>query len=839
MKLFLQVFLFAFLGSLYTNVLEGKVILFDERVDVQQKTEIQYDVPDGCVVTGLGFRAHVDNITTMYCRYHRLMPDGTLAQAKEIKLGSEPEHACEAKIVLPKGWVAVGFGAAGEPEWDVTLLRIWARKLKPDGTLGEINIFNDGFKPEREPERHVLIAESNRALTGIGLRFNFNDIQGIYARSKGLMNLGADFPEKQKRFTERGWIIEGIGFVPSARLKQDLDTYNVNRLDIQLPFEIHHSLNPKDKEWLHEVMQYTQLNKIPVYIWLDTIEELTHKEYLIKLPGINGLIVNLKPDYLSGSPWDKIQTLASQHSLGNLKLSFRLPPGSDPDVIRFLPEHVPLVLPVDYRKGHTLQRWITETQKLKQRSITFELDLTHRASGLGIVPEVRLSEIAGCVVRAIDSGAKGFTIRINSADQYVPDTVNGIGIEAVRRLANGPFQSVDKLWSSICKSRYGTASEKAVAALKRTGQINDLIFQNFHHSVLWDTQTISSIPVAERKLHQFSARPVNEVSSLDIQALMEPTYKTLERAKAEKETAQWLIAQSLQEAQELAKNHPSTESRALQKALEQFPQLKSFWNDATQAYVLAKIYAFDGTESTRADAEASLQRLVATAKQIAAQPRTGPLVHGLSDYLDSIQASLAKSKTGSLVQQEFNRVKTYIRQNQHVLAAAALAEILISPRLSPYLKKQDHIVGEIVSQIKLLHSNANSLQVLRGGDGKWTLTKIGGHWAFTIGKDAPCIYFNVPGPKLPEPATYKVTFEYFDLGDWRLHFQYDSDYPPEEQRQYHPVTPLQLTNTRTWKQSSFVLPKCLFSSAQNLLADMRFVTGEGAYIRNVQIQPHW
>jgi len=837
MKLFVRILLPAVLVVIHTNVLEGKVVLFDERVDVQQKTEIQYDVPDGCVVTGLGFRAHYDNITTMYCRYHRLMPNGTLAQAKEIKLGSEPEHACEAKILLPNGWVAVGFGTAGEPEWDVTLLRVWARELKPDGTLGEIKVFNDGFKPEREPERHVLISESNRALTGVGLRFHFNDIQGIYARSKGLMNLDADFSAKHKLFTERGWILEGIGFVPVARLKQDLDTYKINRLDIQLGHEQYRALCPKDKEWLHELLQYTRFNQIPVYIWLDKIEELTSKENLTKLTGINGLVINLKSDYLAGSPWDKIQTLVSHHSLGNFKLSFRLPPESDPEIICFLPEHVPLVLPVDYRKGHTLQRWITETQKLKQRSITFELDLTHRASGLGIVPEVRLPEIAGCLVRAIDSGAKGFTIRVNSADRYVPDTVNGIGIAAAHRLANDPFQSVDTLWQTLCKIRYGDEGNKAVTALKRTGQINDLIFQNFHLPVLWHNSKISSLEIANQGLQRVSRHSIGGGQTSDFQDLIEPTYKTLELATGEKETAQWLIVQSLNEAQKLVQKNPSQDSQALQRSLEHFPSLKSFWNDTTQAYILAKIYAFDGTDSTRSEVEAALQRLVATAKQIAAQPKTAPLVHGLSDFLDSIQTSLEKSKTGSVVQQEFNRVKTYIRQNQQVSAAAALAEILNSARLSPYLKKQDHIVGEIVSQIKPLHANPKSLQVLRGGDGKWTLTKINGHWAFTIGKDAPCIYFNVPGPKLSEPATYKVTFDYFDQGDWRLHFHYDSDYPPEEKRQYHPVTPLQLTNTRTWKQGSFVLPKCLFSSAQNLLADMRFVTGEGAWIRNVQIQP--
>ena len=175
-------FAFIFFCSLTVcSISLGDFILFEDCIDAQQKTEIRYDVPDGCVLTGLGFRAAYDNITTMHCRYHRLLPNGKLADPRQVQLGSEPNHACEAKVLLPDGWVAVGFGAAGEPEWDVTVLRIWARPLKSDGTLGEMKAFSDGFKPERGTEREIITAEPDRIMVGAGLRFHHNDIQGILA----------------------------------------------------------------------------------------------------------------------------------------------------------------------------------------------------------------------------------------------------------------------------------------------------------------------------------------------------------------------------------------------------------------------------------------------------------------------------------------------------------------------------------------------------------------------------------------------------------------------------------------------------------------------------------
>jgi hypothetical protein len=68
-------------------------VLFEDRIDSQQKTELRYDVPNGCVVTGLGFRAAYDNITTMHCRYNRLLPNGKLGE----KFNLAPNQIMPAK----------------------------------------------------------------------------------------------------------------------------------------------------------------------------------------------------------------------------------------------------------------------------------------------------------------------------------------------------------------------------------------------------------------------------------------------------------------------------------------------------------------------------------------------------------------------------------------------------------------------------------------------------------------------------------------------------------------------------------------------------------------------
>ncbi|MBN1419421.1 MAG: hypothetical protein JXP34_11635 [Planctomycetes bacterium] len=179
----------------------GGVRLLAPRVEIRQKTEAEIDLPPGCVVTGIGARAHYDNITTLWIAFREVRADGSLGQPREIHLGSEPDRACEAKIFLPDGWIVAGFGARGSPEWDVSTLRVWGRRWDPDGG-GEIRVWSDGREPGGGLERMILLADPDRVITGAGLRLHHNDIAGIYARSARLVRV----PEE----------VQGIRRVPAG-----------------------------------------------------------------------------------------------------------------------------------------------------------------------------------------------------------------------------------------------------------------------------------------------------------------------------------------------------------------------------------------------------------------------------------------------------------------------------------------------------------------------------------------------------------------------------------------------------------------------------------------------
>jgi hypothetical protein len=188
----------------------GELRLIERRVEIRQKTEAEADLPPNCVLTGLGARAHVDNITTLHIQYRPLLEDGSLGPPGEIRLGSEPDHGCEAKIYLPPGWIVVGFGARGAPEWDVATFRVWGRRWDPTGAAGEVRIWSDGREPAGGLERSILLQEPDRVLVGAGLRFHQNDIQGIYARSARIVRLPRGY-----RSLRRG---EPSGSVPVLRL---------------------------------------------------------------------------------------------------------------------------------------------------------------------------------------------------------------------------------------------------------------------------------------------------------------------------------------------------------------------------------------------------------------------------------------------------------------------------------------------------------------------------------------------------------------------------------------------------------------------------------------------
>jgi hypothetical protein len=166
------------------------VVLNDHKVEADDKVEAYLKAPPGYVITGLGSRAHYDNITTMWLKVQPILPDGNLGEAEELRHGWEPDSHLEAKVELPPGYVATGFGAGIAPEWDVKRLGVWARPLGKDGTLGEEKLFRGGSDLKSGFERAVRL-EEGRVLTSAGLNCMLNDVNGIKATSAKITKTAA------------------------------------------------------------------------------------------------------------------------------------------------------------------------------------------------------------------------------------------------------------------------------------------------------------------------------------------------------------------------------------------------------------------------------------------------------------------------------------------------------------------------------------------------------------------------------------------------------------------------------------------------------------------------
>ncbi len=806
-------------------------VLFDDHIDAQQKTELRFDVPDGCVITGLGFRAAYDNITTMHCRYHHLAPDGTLTDPTEVHLGSEPNHACEAKVLLPDGWVAVGFGAAGEPEWDVTLLRIWARPLRPDATLGQIKAYSHGFKPDRDPERQINLTEPDRILTGAGLRFHQNDIAGIYACSKRLLNLTDNARKRLQNFKTRAWLVNGALQLQDEGLSQLIDdarSYSVTRIDI---------VNPR------KLSAFPSADNLECYVWLGTTNLANIRKLLADAPHFTGIVL----DFARLSPQDQnpnaLLNLHKSCRTEDLRLSLRLDHHSNPlsakniRLVRAMPKDVGLIVPLYEPRIFKQGDSPLDFAPFGSRDVIVEFDIVRRSTGRSTLPDVRIDELPGYIVEAALAGAKGFIVQVSLVRRELLGGVNSLSLQALQRLADNPFQSTGPLWNEFCTAKYGPAARQAAASLKRTAAINDLIYRTFDWPLLWDNGTILSLEAIDARIKHLARISSSPDADLVLCELLEPTDKTIDRAEQEKQTALWLIQQSIADANEALKTNLTPWTFYLCDTMQRLQSTALFWQDATQAYLLTKVYAIDGAPSTRAAVEAALNRLRNSHNDATAIPRAAPMLEGTEQFIASVEKSLRKSEKDALLVRSLARVRQLAGRDEHEPAVNAFLDILNSGRFAPHLSKQNQAIGEIASSLRAFGGLSPNLNVMRHGDGRWGIEKIDGRWCWAIGPDRPCLYLDVLGGPLKRPADYVLSFEYFDQGDWKLHFHYDSDYPPEKKRQYHPVEPLQLTDTKTWKEGSFVLANCLFSSSQNNLADMRFVTGSGAHIRNIRLKP--
>lgn len=815
-----------YLSLIICNMSLADFILFDDRIDSQQKTEIQYDVPEGCVVTGLGFRAAYDNITTMHCRYHRLLPNGKLGEAKEVHLGSEPNHACEAKVMLPDGWVAVGFGAAGEPEWDVTLLRVWARRLNRDGTLGEIKTFSAGFKPDRGTEREITITESDRILTGAGLRFHQNDIAGIYARSKRILNLDDKARQRLRSFKTRAWVVSGLLYKGLSRLTDDLKSYTVSRLDITIP---------------RELSFFPSANNLESYVWVRTIDFEKIRQIFADAHPFTGIVVDL-PNLLYPVP-DPNVLLELHKACGaeKLKMSLRLDHRRNPlsakniQIVRAMPEDVGLIVPLYEPRIFKQGGKPLDFAVFGKRDIIVEFDLIRHTMGQSRIPDVHIDELPALITEAAVAGARGFIVQVNLFHRELLDGVNSLSLQALHRLADDPFQPTGPLWKELCDAKYGPVAEHASAALKRTAAINDLIFRTFDYPLFWYNATMHSLPEIDARIGHFKQTASSPHAKVVLQGLLEPTDKTIDKASLEKETALWLLQQSIADANQVLKADPTPQTRALVEAMQNLKTIAQFFHSATRAYLLTKLYEIDGAPVTRANVTDALQALDKTAATVTPYSGLGVLV-GHTAFVRTIQGSLEYYAERASLPSALRRVQKLSGRLQNEEAAGQLRQIFLSSKFAPHLSKQNKMLSETVSSLKAFGDLSQNIRVLFGGDGRWSIEEVSGRWCWKTDSKGPCIYLDVLGGPLNPPADYILSFEYFDKGDWKIYFHYDSDYPPAQKREYHPVEPLQLTNTSTWKSASFVLTNCRFSSSQNNGADMRVVSGTGACIRNIHLE---
>jgi len=801
-------------------VTKADTLLLNERIDCQEITEVRFTAPPGCVITGLGFRAHQDNITTMHCRYHVLTPEGRLTNPQEVRLGYEPDHDCEAKVYLPDGWVAVGFGAAAEPEWDVTLLRVWARRLRSDGTLGELRVFNDGFKPTREPERLVLLAEPDRVLTGAGLRFHFNDIIGVYGHSRQIVQLNASDKAKLTNFRIDGWFLDGLENVSTERLFEDLKKHGVRHLYVRP----------------HDLSSTTSLNDLANQCRRAGVSLFVYLQCGIAKETIDGLVRSIKPkgiivDAESITAERKadvdncIAMVAAACRKSGCKTYVRV--GRLP--AQNTSRDIGVVLASNFLDGDNEPR-----ANLRCPTLLAEIEIVRPIALASGVPDAPIEDVQSQILRAARAGIRDFVVNVHSGGNYLLGSASDIALYAAKSLVKDPLQPTDVLWDKLCALQYGTKAKEVKSVLQQATSANDLIFNTLGLDLLWQTGKLATLSEIRSKLHQI-AKSNNSRESAIAKALLIPTQETLSREMLEGETTLWLIRQAADVSQLLAEGSDSKTANALSKGITRQQEIALLSNLVSKVAMLALLYAQDAAPVTRGLANSAISDLEKAAGESSTVFGKNPVLSGVTEFLESARSSLADSAENAPIALAFKKVSNLSNLERTNEAAAELSNIMNSNEFAPYINNHWSTIGDLASGLVALGQPDAGVRIRWGGDGRWRLEKVAGHWCVVTSREYPCIYYDVPGEPLKEPADFVVTFEYFDEGDWQIHLQYDSNYPPDQGRQYHEVEPLQLTDTKTWKEGSFTLTNCLFSSAQNMEADMRFLSGKGIRIRNVRL----
>ncbi len=802
-------------------VAPAETVLVDARTDRQEVTEVRFDVPENAVITGLGFRANYDNITTMYCRYHRLTADGKLVDPAETRLGSEPDHGLEARIDLPEGWVMVGFGAAGQPEWDVTLLRVWARPLLPDGRLGDVREFSAGVNPDRGPERYVVLEEPDRALTGAGLRFHSNDIAGIYAASRRILPVTAEVRANLDGFDRAFWEIDGLDVCLSGSVRRAVAQDRIGDLVVRIPA----SPEPRAEEIraLNRLAAALGRNGGVLRLRLGPAPADRLAALLRRLPDVEGVI--LDPPHGS-TPIEPL--LAVCRSSGK-SLFFALDSlqGGSTTRIDALPEDVGILLPAEVLSRASAEK----VAELGERPILAAFDLAGRAGGGVGAADIRINRLASMVVRVALAGADGYVARVNPddfLDRIRPDVLN---LEALRRFGDNPLASPAEIRRSLCEEYYGPAAEPAEAALRHAEAASDLVFRVLGFDFLADGNRLRPFDSARDRLRKLAAGSGGPEAER-IAELLHPTDAVLGDVRLEKKTARWLVQQAQAAAGRARETADTPATAALVSSIDRLADISDFWQEVAFAFMYASLYEEDTADRTKADALAALDRL---------ESRTGDAPYeALETFIKSTRAAIDRATHEAPLARAIARVREEIRRGDDEAAAQAFAAIFANEAFLPHLSKRNAVLGELASSLRALWNPEGLLRSVRGADGQWRVVRKAGRWCWTTTEKGPCVYFDVTVGPLDPPADYALSFEYFDEGTGRLWIHYDSDYPGQAaERQYHPAEPVRLTDTGQWKEATVRLTNCLFSNSENVQADMRFLVDDLAplWIRDLRLEP--
>lgn len=769
------------------------LILIDDRADSQQKTEARFDAPDGRVITGLGFRAHYDNITTMHVRHHALTPDGQLVDPVETRLGAEPDNPCEGKVYLPAGYVAVGYGAAGEPEWDVTLVRVWARPLRADGTLGEVEEFSDGFNPTRGPERYLLLEESDRVLTGAGLRFQFNDITGLYARSRRIARLSGDGALNRAPFHTHGWLLDHPAAEHLETLRAAIAAHAPTRVDVRW------AQGAPDAE------QIALLNRLaasaPVHCWLPLEAAASAAALLAAAPALAGLTL----DPAGGGD----VSAAVEAVLGAGKALTIYAHVADAAQVKALPASVAVLvadLGVETDLGAFGARPVYDYQDIVP---------------VGGLLNVRVGELAGRAAAARLLGCDGFVARVHAPTATALTGSGALNAAALRRLADEPLQLSDVLWASLCQEAFGAQAGHVESALRRTASVNELIFTVFGCEGPFVGERIGTVD-------ELRARLADQSRAVKV---LRPVLRDVEDAWEEKETSLWLLLQSKLDLEAALEQEPSEALRAMQGELTRLEAVTRLSQAVLHAFMLGQLYLQDVSDDSLRRAEEALARLAETA---AAQPDE-PLRAGLDRFVASLRAALERAPAESPLALALARIHELNESGNKREALAALIELMDDPTLMPHLDKRNADVTALVRSLPVLGMDAPDLNLLRGGDGQWGIVEKAGKYGLASRPGTPCIYFDVAGEPLDMGEDFLLSFEYFDGGVAGIVVHYDSDH--REDRYYHPSETLAVGDSGAWKRAEIRLTNALFSGKQNMSADFRILpTGEGQMVvRDVRL----